>query len=378
MVATSAVRSRAHPVEARRAVARPSRASPREGRCPRTSAAARSSRWRRRGGRRASGAACCRTRPGRSRRRTRAPPPGRAPRPRGSRHSRASSRARRRPSPASSEPPSSGPSSTRTTSAPSSAARSAAAMPASPPPITSTSAWRRRYSVRHSRSRLAAAQPAEAGGVAQDLLVQRPQPPRPDERLVVEARRGQAGRRTGRWRASGRSRATGSRSCASPHALADRLGAGPHPGPAVDVDEAVGALAGAAEQAAGAVVLEAAREDLLAGRVQRRADRVALERLDRLAVEAERDGPRAVDPLAGAAGGGGSSLAVPGSPTQLTSLVVVSRSARNQARQPGAVIPPLALDPGDVAAEVVVGVRARAPTASSSAGARPRRRRRSR
>jgi len=56
------------------------------------------------------------------------------------------------PSPASSAPPSSGPSSTSTTSAPKSAARSAAAMPATPPPITSTSAWRRRYSVCHSRS----------------------------------------------------------------------------------------------------------------------------------------------------------------------------------------------------------------------------------
>ena len=48
--------------------------------------------------------------------------------------------------------------------------------------------------------------------------------------------------------------------------------------------------------------------------------------------------------------------ASPGSAVHRTSLVRVSRSARNQARQPRAVEPPLALHAGDVAAEVVVGV----------------------
>ena len=63
----------------------------------------------------------------------------------------ASARARSCPPSDSRCPPGSGPSSTSTTSAPSSAAVTAAARPAGPPPTTSTSAWRRRYSVRHSR-----------------------------------------------------------------------------------------------------------------------------------------------------------------------------------------------------------------------------------
>src|SRR4029077_16573233 len=60
------------------------------------------------------------------------------------------------------------------------------------------------------------AQDAQAGGVAEDLLVDRPQLPRADEGLVVEAGRrgGGAGRRS-RWPASRRSRATATRSGAS-------------------------------------------------------------------------------------------------------------------------------------------------------------------
>ena len=204
--------------------------------------------------------------------------------------------------------------------------------PATPPPITSTSAWRRRYSVRHSRSRLAAAQPAEAGGVAQHLLVERPQPARPDEGLVVEAGRRQPAAEDVGGPHRRRSAATG-RAFMCSTSIPSRTGSvqARTPGPAVDLDEAVRALAGAAEEAARAVVLEAAREHPLAGGVQGRADRVALERLDRLAVEAERDRPLAVDPLAGA---GGEAAHRSGRPTQRTSLVVVSRSARNQARQP--------------------------------------------
>ena len=63
-----------------------------------------------------------------------------------------SSRAYSTPPSASSRPPGSGPSSASTTSAPSSAAAAAAFSPAAPPPITRMSVWRRRYSVRHSRS----------------------------------------------------------------------------------------------------------------------------------------------------------------------------------------------------------------------------------
>ena len=63
---------------------------------------------------------------------------------------------------------------------------------------------------------LAAGEPAEAGGVAQHLLVERPQPARPDERLVVEA-----GRRQAAAEDVGRPHhvevaATASRSCARP------------------------------------------------------------------------------------------------------------------------------------------------------------------
>ena len=64
----------------------------------------------------------------------------------------------------------------------------AADSPAAPPPTTSTSACRRRYSVRHSR-RAGLAQPAEPCRGAQHLLVQRPEAARTDEGLVVEAGR---------------------------------------------------------------------------------------------------------------------------------------------------------------------------------------------
>src|SRR5581483_1485409 len=104
---------------------------------------------------------------------------------------------------------------------------------------------------------------------------------------------------------------------------------------AVHGHQAVRAGAGAAEQAARTVVLEAPREHPAAGGEQRGADRVPGERLDEVVLEAEGDRLRAVDALAGLrrephrAGGraGGSS-------TFTTSFVRVSRSARNQAPQP--------------------------------------------
>jgi hypothetical protein len=129
------------------------------------------------------------------------------------------------------------------------------------------------------------AQHAEAGGVPQDLLVQRPQLARADERLVVEAR----------WRERRADDLGGAHhvelepglgvQVLDPHALADRLGAGPHAGRPVDRHNAVRALTGAAQQPAPAVVLETARERAQAGGVQGRSDRVALVRLGRLAVE---------------------------------------------------------------------------------------------
>ena len=120
------------------------------------------------------------------------------------------------------------------------------------------------------------------------------------------------------------------------HALAHGLGAGAHAGRAVDGHEAVGALPGAAQQAAPAVVLEAARERALAAGEQGGGDGVARERLDALAVEGEADRPRAVDALAGLGGQAahGGAATSSGSAVQCTSLVRVSRSAMNHARQP--------------------------------------------
>ena len=178
---------------------------------------------------------------------------------------------------------------------------------------------------------LATHEPPEPGRVAQDLLVQGPQPPRADEGLVVEARRRQplaedvggphdveVERRRGVHVRDG-------------DPLAHGLGAGADAGRPVDVDEAVRALAGAAEEPAGTVVLEAAREHLAPAGGERGPDRVALERFHRLAVEAEAHGPIAVDQLAR---GGGKASHRSGRPTHWTSLVRVSRSARNHARQP--------------------------------------------
>ena len=107
---------------------------------------------------------------------------------------------------------------------------------------------------------LVLAQLPEPGGVAQHLLVQRPQPPRADEGLVVEA-----GRREGPAEEVGGAHGVELERRAGvhvldAHALAQRLGAGAHAGGAVHLHEAVGALAGAAHEAAAAVVLEAARE----------------------------------------------------------------------------------------------------------------------
>ncbi len=181
---------------------------------------------------------------------------------------------------------------------------------------------------------LAPAQPAEAGGVPQDLLVEGPEPAWPDEGLVVEAGRGEPAAED----VGGAHRVEAQRGAGvhvrDLHPLAGRLGAGPDTGRAVDLDQAVGALAGAAEQPPGAVVLEAARDDLLTGSVESGADRVALERADRAPVEAELDLAPAVDPLSRLRRQPAHRSSPPGRPTQLTSLVVVSRSARNQARHP--------------------------------------------
>jgi hypothetical protein len=100
---------------------------------------------------------------------------------------------------------------------------------------------------------------------------------------------------------------------------------------------------GAAEQAARAVVLEAAGEDAAPGGKQRGRDRVSFERLDRLAVEAECEAAIAVQTLpglrweahqaAGASGVAGDSGPVGASQLGVTTSVLttvfvrVSRSA---------------------------------------------------
>src|ERR1700761_464517 len=120
------------------------------------------------------------------------------------------------------------------------------------------------------------------------------------------------------------------------HPFAHRLAPRAPAGGAVDGHDAVRALPGAAHQPAPAVVLEAARERALAGRVQRRPDRVALVRLDALAIEREPDDLLAVDPLRRLLRESAHAAAPPspGNSVSRTSFVVVSRSAMNHARQP--------------------------------------------
>ena len=176
---------------------------------------------------------------------------------------------------------------------------------------------------------LEAAQLAEPGGVAEDLLVQRPQPARADERLVVEAgRRQPAAEDVGGAHRVELERGAGV-DMRDRDAVAHRLGARPHARVAVDRADAVRALSRGAHQAAAPVVLEGAAEGTPAGRIQGRGDRVARVGGHLLAVEGERERPRAIDPLAGLR-----VEAAHGSDTDFTSLVVVSRSAMNHARQP--------------------------------------------
>ena len=108
---------------------------------------------------------------------------------------------------------------------------------------------------------------AETGDVAQEALVERPRPARPDHRAVVEADRRERAAdlvddaRAGRGRAS---RARSARATSAPSRT--RLDADADVRHAVDRHHAVRAAARAAEQPARPVVLEAAREDAPARR----------------------------------------------------------------------------------------------------------------
>ena len=152
---------------------------------------------------------------------------------------------------------------------------------------------------------LSAREPAETGGVAQHPLVHGPQPTRADKGAVVEPGWGErsADSVNGRHRVVLEPRP--GIHVLDPRPLANGLRARPHPGGAVDGDQAVWALAGAAQEPAWAVVLEAPRERTPPRRVERRGDGVTLERRDRPAVEGEGDLARAVDPLPGLLGEAG-------------------------------------------------------------------------
>src|SRR6266540_4528747 len=194
-------------------------------------------------------------------------------------------------------------------------------------------------------------EPPQARDTPEELLVHRPQVPRTDHRAVVEADRCERAPEVvdgGEQIALERAQHVLS---AYLYPLACGLHAHAHVRHAVDPHHAVGAPAGAAEQSATAVVLEAAREDSPAGREQGGADRVALERLDGTPLKEESDGSRAIDPLlrlgrqphqvagvSGTAASCGAEIATAspraGSSVLSTSLVRVSRSARNQSSQP--------------------------------------------
>src|SRR3954452_22199958 len=131
-----------------------------------------------------------------------------------------------------------------------------------------------------SRARSVLVDAAEARDVAQQPLVVAPEPARPDHRPVVEA--------DGRERPA--DLVDDGQEIAVERAehvlrLDDRagmhgLGAHAYVRRAVHRHHAVGARTAAAEETAWPVVLEAAREDAYARRVQRRSDRVAREPRD--------------------------------------------------------------------------------------------------
>lgn len=130
-------------------------------------------------------------------------------------------------------------------------------------------------------------QPAQPGGVAQRLLIDRPQPARADERLVVEADGHEgAGKLAGRAHQVKVER--GPRVLVlDAHAREHRRRAGAHARGAVHLHQRVGALAAAAQLPARAVVLERPREHAAPRGQQRGCDRVALVGADGRAVEGE-------------------------------------------------------------------------------------------
>ena len=182
---------------------------------------------------------------------------------------------------------------------------------------------------------------AEAGDAAQEVLVHRPQTPRPDHRAVVEADRCEgAADLVGDRQQIALERAAHVLGT-NIRARTERLDADAHVRHAVDRHQAVRAAARAAEETARPVVLEAPREHAATRGIERRPDRVTCQPVRRPALECERERRRAVDPLTRlrsqahqAADGSGSGLAGGGISVASTSFVRVSRSATNQRPQP--------------------------------------------
>ena len=174
----------------------------------------------------------------------------------------------------------------------------------------------------------------ETGGATQELLVQRPGGAWPDERAVVEPDRREGAADLVRQRHEVEIERPAHVLALDDRAFTDRLGAHANVRDAVHRHLAVRAVARAAEEPARSVVLERAREDPLACGEGRGRERVALEAGDLPACERERDRLRAVDPLAGPRLEPHAGFLDSGSTTSSTSLVRVSRSARNHSPQP--------------------------------------------
>ena len=135
---------------------------------------------------------------------------------------------------------------------------------------------------------------AQSGDAAQQLFGQRPRPTRTNERLVVETDGQQNVEFLDQRQRVETERRPGVLGTDA-HARADRLGTRAYARRAIDVHQAVGAVARQAQQPARAVIFEAAAEDALPRGVQRRGDGIARLGGDVAAVERERQPPVVVD-----------------------------------------------------------------------------------
>ena len=167
---------------------------------------------------------------------------------------------------------------------------------------------------------------AEACGIPEELLVERPEAPGANEGLVVEA-----GRRERAAELVGHGHPVALERAEDVLGLDGRVGGergdtDAHVRDAVHGHQAVGAMPRAAHEPAWAVVLEAPGEHPPAGRIERRADRVSREPAHGLPFVEEADLLGAVDPFVRLR----RQAHQAGTSTFSTSFVTVFRSARNQ------------------------------------------------